>query len=54
MTLCVQGIWRLFDDRLQIVIYTGQSFMSPAKFPRCVPSDMMIEGTSVSPTLTVV
>jgi len=53
MTLCVQGIWRIFDDRLRFVIYTGHSFLSPAKFERCVPSDMKIKGTSVSPTLSV-
>ena len=53
MTLCVEGVWRIFDDRLPIVIYTGYSFLSPAKFERCVPSDMKIKGTSVSPSLSV-
>jgi hypothetical protein len=53
MTLCVEGIWRSFEDRLPIVIYTAQSVLSPAKFERCVLSDMNIKGTSVSPTLTI-
>jgi len=48
-TLCVEAIWRIFEDRLPIVIYTGHSFLSPAKFERCVPSDMTIKGTSASP-----
>ena len=50
--LCIEGIWRSFEDRLPIVIYTGHSFLSAAKFERCVPSDMNIRGTSVSPTLS--
>ena len=53
MTLCVDGIWRIFGNSLPIVIYTHYSFMSPAKFERCVPSDIKIKGTSVSPTLSV-
>jgi len=53
MTLCVEGVWGIFEDTLPIVIYTGHSFLSPAKFERCVPSDMKIKGTSVSPTLSV-
>jgi len=53
-TLCVEVIWRIFDDRLPIVIYTGHSFLSPAKFERCVPLDMHIKGTRVSATLSVV
>jgi len=53
MTLCVEGIWQIFEDRLPIVVYTGHSFLSPAKFERCVPSDMKIQGTSVSPVLRV-
>jgi len=53
MMLCIEGIWRSFEDRLPIVIYTSYSFMSPAKFERCIPSDMKIKGTSVSPTLSV-
>jgi len=52
-TLCVQGVWRIFDDRLPIVLYTGHSFLSPAKFERCVLSDMKIKGSSVTPTLSV-
>ena len=52
-TLCVDGIWQSFEDRLPIVIYTGPSFLSPEKFERCIPSDMTIKGTSVSPTLSV-
>jgi hypothetical protein len=53
MTVCTEGIWRIFEDRLLIVIYTGHSFLSPAKFERCVLSDMKIKGTSVSPSLSV-
>jgi len=49
----VEGIWQSFEDRLPIVIYTGHSVLSPAKFERCVPSDMKIMVTSVSPTLSV-
>ena len=52
-TLCVVGVGRIFDDRLPIVIYPGHSVMAPAQFERCVPSNMNIEGTSVSPTLSV-
>jgi len=51
-TVCVEGIWRSFDDRLPIAIYTGYSFLLPAKVERCVPSDMKSTGTSVSPTLS--
>jgi len=53
MMLYIEGVWQIFDDKLPIVIYTGHSFLSPAKFERCVPSDMKIKGTSVSPTLSV-
>ena len=53
MMLCIEGIWRSFEDGLPIVVYTGNSFLSPAKFERCVPTDMKIKGTSVSPTLSV-
>ena len=53
MMLCVEGIWRIFEDRLQIVIYTGHSFLSPEKFARCILSDMKIKGTSVSTTLGI-
>jgi len=52
-TLCVEGIWRIFEDTLPIVIYTGHSFLWPAKFERCVPSDMEIMGTSESTTLSI-
>jgi len=51
--LGVEGIWRIFEDRLPIVIYTGHSFLSPAKFERCVQSDIMIKVTSVSSTLSI-
>jgi len=54
MMLCVKGVWRIFDDRLSIVIYAGHSFLSPAKFEKCVPSDMKMKGTRVSPTLSVI
>jgi len=53
MMLCFEGIWRIFTDRLPIVVYSGHSFLLPAKFERCVPADMKINGTSVSPTLRV-
>jgi len=52
-TLCVEGIWRIFEDRLPIVIYTGHSILSPAKSVRCVTSDMKIKGSIVSHTLSV-
>jgi len=51
--LCIEGIWWIFEDRLPIVIYTGHCFLSPAKFERCVPTDIKVKGTSVSPTLSV-
>jgi len=53
MTLCLEGVWRIHEDRLPIDIYTGHSLFAPAKFERCVPSDMKIKGTRVSPTLSV-
>jgi len=52
-TVCVEGILQLFDDRLPIIIYTGHSFLSPAEFDTCVPSDMKMDGTSVFPTLSI-
>jgi len=48
MTVCIEGILLIFEDRLPIVINTGRSLLSTAKFKRCVPSDMKIKGTSVS------
>jgi len=51
--LCVDHIRQIIKDRLPIVIYTGHSFFLPAKFKRCVPLDMTIKGSSVSPTLGV-
>ena len=53
MTLCIEGIWRIFEERLPIDIYTGHSFSSPAKFERWVLSDVKIKSTSVAPTLSV-
>jgi len=53
MTLCIEGIWRIVEDRLPIVIYKGHSCLWPAIFERCVPSDIKIKGTSVSPSLSV-
>jgi hypothetical protein len=53
MTLCIEGIWQSFEDVLRIVIDTGYSFLLPAKFERCVLSDMKIKGTSVSRTLSI-
>jgi hypothetical protein len=53
MTLCIEGVWRIFDDILQIFIYPGHSFLSPAQFERCVLSDMNIKATCVSPTMSV-
>ena len=52
-TRCVEGIWRISEDRLPIVIYRGHSFLLPAEFERCVPSDIKITGTSVSTALSV-
>jgi len=54
MMLCIEAIWHIVDDRLPIVIYNGDSFLSPAKFERYVLSDMKIKGTSLSPTVSVV
>ena len=51
-TQCVKGILRILEDRLEIVINSGRSLLSPAKFKRCDPSDMKIKRTSVSPTLS--
>jgi len=53
MTLCVECIWQNFEERLPIVIYTVHSVLSPAKFERCVPSDIKIEGSSVSLTVSI-
>jgi len=52
-THCVEGNWRIFKDWLPIVIYTGHYFLSPAKLESCVPLDLQIKGTSVSPALRV-
>ena len=52
-TLCLQGIWWIFGDRLPIAIYTGRSVLSPAKIEWCVPSDMSNTGVRVSHTLIV-
>jgi hypothetical protein len=52
-TLCVEGVWRIFKDRLPVVIYTGHYVFPESKFERCVLSDMKIKGTSVSPTLSI-
>ena len=51
MMLCVEGIWQIFDHRLPIVLYPAHYFLLAAKFERCIPSDIRIIGTSVSPTL---
>ena len=51
--MCTEGIWQIFEDRLPIAMYTGYSLMSPAKFESCVPSDMKINETSVSLSLSV-
>jgi hypothetical protein len=53
MTLCVEGIWRSFEDRLPNDIYTAQCSLSAARFERCVPSEMKIKRTRVSPSLSV-
>jgi hypothetical protein len=52
--LCFEGIWQTFDDGLRIVTYAGHSCLSAAKFERFVSSDMKIEETGESPTLSVV
>jgi hypothetical protein len=49
----VEGIRRIFEDQLPLVIFTGYSFMSPGILERCVPLDMKIKVTSVSHHLTV-
>ena len=49
MTVSIEGMWRIFEDRLPIVIYTAHCFVSIAQFGRCVPSDMKIMATSVCP-----
>jgi len=51
-TQCIEGIWWMFEDRWPFLIYTGHSVLLPAKFGRCVLSDMKIKGTSSSPTLS--
>jgi len=51
--VCVEGFRRISEDRFPVVIYTGHSFWSPAKFEKHVLSDMKIKGTSVSPSLSV-
>jgi len=53
MMLCVEGIWRIFEDRLPIVVYTAHLLLLPGESERCVPSEMKIEGPSVSPTLSI-
>jgi hypothetical protein len=53
MTLGVEGIWWIFENRLPIVRHIAHSFLSPAQFERCVPSDIEIKETCVSPTLSV-
>jgi hypothetical protein len=53
MMLCVEGIWRSFEDIWPIVIYTCHTLLQPAKFERYVLSDMKIKGTRASPTLSV-
>jgi len=52
-TMCSEGIWQIVDDRLPIVKNTGHSFLLPAKFERCILSDMKIKGISVSATVSV-
>jgi hypothetical protein len=53
MTQWVEGTWWIFEDRLPIVIYIGHSLLSPAKFERCIPSDMKLKETSISHTRSV-
>jgi hypothetical protein len=52
-TPCIEGIWRSFEDRLPIVIYIGHCVWWPEHFESCIPLDMNIKGTSVSPTLSI-
>jgi hypothetical protein len=32
--LCVEGIWWMIEDRVPIVIHTGNTWVSTAKFER--------------------
>jgi len=50
---CVEDIWWIFHDRLTIALYEGHSCLGPGQFDRCVPWNIMINRTSVSPTLSV-
>jgi len=50
--LCIEGIWRIFEDRLPIVTCTSHFFLLPAEFERCVLLDMKMKGTGASPTLS--
>lgn len=49
----IGGIWWIFDDRLPVVINTGNSFLLPPTFKWCVPLHMKIKRSSGSPTVSV-
>jgi len=49
----IEGIWRIFEGRLPIGLYSGYSVLTQEKFERCVLSDMKIRWTSVSPSQSV-
>jgi hypothetical protein len=51
--LWILGIWLIFEVYSPIFIDTVYSFLLPAKFQRCFPSDMMIKKTGVYPTLSI-
>jgi hypothetical protein len=53
MMLRVEGVWLILEDRMPIVIYTGNSFLLRAKIERCFPSNIIMKGSSASPTLSI-
>jgi len=52
-TLCVEGLRRIFEDKMLIVIYPGHCFLLQAKFKRWVLSDLKIKRNSVSTTVSI-
>jgi hypothetical protein len=49
MTPCVDGIWRIMESRMWIVIYTGHTLLL-GRFRTCVLLDMQTEGGRGFPT----